>query len=67
MLQDDTWLQGGKKALQSIWDEYRHIPIDVNIDVVSGSKRPRSPTENERHWNMALIYGDDDGVDELET
>jgi hypothetical protein len=62
-----SWLCNGEKALQSIWKEYKDLPI--NLEAVSGArkrKRSPSPDEYERATNMTLLYGgDDDDGDEL--
>jgi len=61
-----TWLPNGKKALKSIWDEYKNLPIDEDLPC-SGSKRARSPDAHERSFNMARLYGSDNLTDELDT
>jgi hypothetical protein len=54
-----SWLSSGKRALNTLWDEYRDLPFENYM--LAGSKRRRSdsPSDFERSTNMALIYGDD--------
>ena len=61
-----TWLPQGKKALDSVWAEYRTLPVDDDIPM-GGSKRARSPDAHEKSFNMARLYGDETSADELET
>jgi hypothetical protein len=60
----ETWLPGGRLALDEIWKEYKDLPIDDDIPT-SGSKRARSPDAFEQSFNMALLYGDEDDEDAL--
>jgi hypothetical protein len=62
----ETWLITGREALNSIWKEYRDLPVDDDIPT-SGSKRARSPDDYERSFDMTLLYGDDEDLDELES
>jgi hypothetical protein len=61
----ESWLPGGKKALETLWDKYRDLPFETPS--IAGNKRRRSgsPSDFERATNMALIYGDDDEEDQL--
>lgn len=64
----ERWLPSGKRALQTLWKEYKDLPIDPAVTQVAGSKRVReeSPDDFQRATNMALLYGDE-AEDELET
>jgi hypothetical protein len=63
-----TWLITGRQALNSMWEEYRNLPIEEDIPM-GGSRRQRSPSPDdfERSFDMTLLYGDDEDQDELET
>jgi hypothetical protein len=63
------WLPGGKAALQTLWDEYREMPIpsDISSGSVPGAKRARSPTEFELDTDMTLLYGPDQEEDPLDV
>ena len=63
----ETWLPGGKKALQTIWDEYRNLPFESHTLAGSKRRRSHSPSDFERATNMALIYGDDIEEDQLKA
>jgi hypothetical protein len=60
-----TWLPEGKKALESVWEEYKTLQVDDDIPN-AGSKCPRSPDAHETSFNMARLYGDETSGDELE-
>jgi len=60
----ETWLLGGRLALDEIWKEYKDLPIDDDIPT-SGSKRARSLDTFEKSFNMALLYDDEDDEDAL--
>ena len=62
-----TWLSGGKKALERIWDEYRDLPFESPSLAGSKRRRSQSPSDFERSTNMALIYRDDVEEDQLEA
>lgn len=64
-----NWLPGGKAALESLWEEYREIPIPVDVasESVSGAKRARSPTEFELDTDMTALYGPDQEEDPLQV
>ena len=61
-----TWLPNGKKALYSVWEEYKNPPIDDNLPG-GGSKRAQSPDSHERSFNMARLYGSERIANELDT
>jgi hypothetical protein len=63
----ETWLPGGKKALNTIWEKYRDLPFGTRTMAGSKRRRSRSPSDFERATNMALIYDDDDDEDQLAT
>ncbi|KJZ79535.1 hypothetical protein HIM_01004 [Hirsutella minnesotensis 3608] len=58
----ESWLPGGKRALNSLWEEYKNLPV---ADACAGSKRARTPDEFERETDMT--QWDEDEMDELET
>ncbi|HEX3523491.1 MAG TPA: hAT transposon family protein [Stellaceae bacterium] len=58
-----SWLPEGKKALYSVWDEYKDLPTPPST---AGSKRARSPDEFELDNDMTLL-DDDVFNDELAT
>lgn len=60
-----SWLPGGKKSLDTLWQEYKSLPIPALSRPITGSKRPRSPDPFERAWDMTLLYEDEE--DELDT
>jgi hypothetical protein len=65
-----SWLLGGKKSLDTLWQEYKSLPIPALSRPITGSKRPRSPETRspdpfERAWDMTLLYEDEE--DELDT
>ena len=62
-----SWLPSGKRALNTLWDEYRDLPFENHILVGSKRRRSDSPSDFERSTNMALIYGDDVEEDQLEV
>ncbi|EFZ04324.1 Ribonuclease H domain protein [Metarhizium robertsii ARSEF 23] len=58
----ESWLPGGKRALCSLWEEYKNLPV---AGPAAGSKRARTPDEFERETDMT--QWDEDEMDELET
>ena len=58
---------GGKKALATVWDEYRDLPFDCAQLAGAKRRRSESPSEFERLTNMALLYGEDAEEDQLEA
>ncbi|KAF5120944.1 putative AC transposase [Metarhizium anisopliae] len=58
----ESWLPGGKRALYSLWEEYKNLPV---AGPAAGSKRARTPDEFERETDMT--QWDEDEMDELET
>ena len=63
----ESWLPGGKKALATVWDEYRDLPFDCAQLAGAKRRRSESPSEFERLTNMALLYGEDAEEDQLEA
>jgi hypothetical protein len=63
----ETWLPGGKKALETVWEEYRDLPFENPSLAGSKRRRSKSPSDFERSTNMALIYGENAEEDQLEA
>ena len=62
----ETWLPSGQAALSNIWKDYKDLPVDDDI-LTSKSKRACSPDRHEQSFNIALLYGDEDNSNKLET
>ena len=62
----NTWLPNGKKALNSLWDEYKNLPVPDAIEPRVGEKRPRTPDDFDRANDMTLLLNRPGLVDELE-
>jgi hypothetical protein len=58
----ESWLPGGKRALNSLWEEYKNLPV---AGPSAGSKRARTPDEFELETDMT--QWDEEEMDELET
>jgi hypothetical protein len=58
----ESWLPGGKRALNSLWEEYKNLPV---VGPCAGSKRARTPDEFELETDMT--QWDEEEMDELET
>ena len=52
----------GKRALNSLWEEYKNLPV---AGPSAGSKRARTPDEFELETDMT--QWDEEEIDELET
>ena len=62
-----SWLLSGKRALNTLWDEYRDLLFENHMLIGSKRRRSDSPSDFERSINMALIYEDDVEEDQLEA
>ena len=62
----ETWLPGGKKALETVWEENRDLPYESPSLAGSKRRRSKSPFVFERSTNIALIYGENAEEDQLE-
>ena len=51
----NIWLPNGKKALDSLWDEYKSLPVPDAVEPRVGDKRPRSPDYFHRTNDMTLL------------
>ena len=62
-----SWLPRGKRALESIWKEYKEMLIPSESSCEAGRKRTRSlsPDDFERATDMTLLGDNDDEADEL--
>jgi hypothetical protein len=62
----NTWLPNGKRAFNSLWDEYKNLPVPDAIEPRIREKEPRTPDDFDRTNNITLLLNRPGLINKLE-